>query len=219
MGTADHDRVRDYIVAQLDALGIKPQMQVTTAIGTRYQEAGRVQNILAWLPGSATERQGGAARGALRRRRRRPGRRATTAPASAAMLETVRALRARKQPLAHDVIALFTDGEEAGLLGAAAFVREHPWAKDVAVVAQLRGARHERALVHVRDRSGQSRRRARAAHARRRHGRIGVHDGLSRAAERHGSVRARACSACRRSTSRSPTASSATTRRTTMSPT
>ena len=30
----------------------------------------------------------------------------------AALLETVRALRARKQPLANDVIALFTDGEE-----------------------------------------------------------------------------------------------------------
>jgi hypothetical protein len=33
----------------------------------------------------------------------------------------------------HDVIVLFTDGEEPGLLGAAAFVREHPWAKDVAM--------------------------------------------------------------------------------------
>ena len=31
------------------------------------------------------------------------------------------------------MILLFTDGEEAGLLGAAAFVREHPWAKDVGV--------------------------------------------------------------------------------------
>jgi hypothetical protein len=53
---------------------------------------------------------------------------------SAALLEMLRALRARKRPLAYDVIALFTDGEEAGLLGAAAFVREHPWAKDVAFV-------------------------------------------------------------------------------------
>ena len=33
----------------------------------------------------------------------------------------------------HDVIVLFTDGEESDLLGAAAFVREHPWAKDVAM--------------------------------------------------------------------------------------
>jgi hypothetical protein len=54
------------------------------------------------------------------------------AAGTAAILETVRALRA-SPPLAHDIIILITDGEEAGLLGAAAFVREHPWAKDVGV--------------------------------------------------------------------------------------
>jgi hypothetical protein len=35
------------------------------------------------------------------------------------------------------VILLFSDGEEAGLTGAAAFVREHPWARDVAAVLNL----------------------------------------------------------------------------------
>jgi hypothetical protein len=54
------------------------------------------------------------------------------AAGSAAILETLRALRAGPQ-LRHDVIAVFTDGEEAGLLGAAAFVREHSWIKDVGV--------------------------------------------------------------------------------------
>jgi hypothetical protein len=133
MGTADHDRVRDYIVGQLSTIGLRAEIQQATAIGTRYQQAGRVQNIVARLPGSV------------------PGGKAVlivahydgveAGPAasddgagSAALLETLRALRARNRPLAHDVIALFTDGEEAGLLGAAAFVREHPWAKDVAFV-------------------------------------------------------------------------------------
>ncbi|MFL5477657.1 MAG: M20/M25/M40 family metallo-hydrolase, partial [Gemmatimonadaceae bacterium] len=133
MGTADHDRVRDYILGQLTALVLGPQIQQTTAIGTRYREAGRVQNILVRLPGTD------------------PGHKAVlimahydgveAGPAasddgagSAALLETLRALRSHKQPLSHDVIAMFTDGEEAGLLGAAAFVREHPWAKDIAVV-------------------------------------------------------------------------------------
>src|SRR5579884_2241502 len=54
IGSADHDRVRDYIAAQLGALGLKPRFQVTTAIGTRYQSAGRVENILAYVPGSAS---------------------------------------------------------------------------------------------------------------------------------------------------------------------
>ncbi len=133
MGTADHDRVRDYIVDQLVALGLQPQIQKTTAIGTRYREAGRVQNILARLPGSEPNSKAvlimshydGVGAGPAA---------ADDGAGVAAMLETLRALRARKRPLTHDVIVLFTDGEEAGLLGAAAFVREHPWAKDVAVV-------------------------------------------------------------------------------------
>jgi hypothetical protein len=133
MGTAEHDRVRDYIVGQLGALGLQPRVQTTTGIGTRYQVAGRVQNILARLPGTT------------------PGSKAVllmahydgveAGPAASddgagavAILETLRALKARQQPLAHDVVALLTDGEEAGLLGAAAFVRENPLANDVGVV-------------------------------------------------------------------------------------
>src|SRR5215211_5083820 len=50
MGMPDHDRVRDYIMAELTTLGLRPQIQSATAIGTRYQEAGRVQNILASRP-------------------------------------------------------------------------------------------------------------------------------------------------------------------------
>lgn len=130
-GSKDHARVRAYIVAQLKALGLEPQLQEATAVGTRYFTAGHVINVLARLPG------------------RVPGGKAVliaahydgvwASPAagddgsgSSALLETLRALRAGP-PLEHDVIALFTDGEEAGLLGAAAFVREHPWAKDVEV--------------------------------------------------------------------------------------
>jgi hypothetical protein len=133
MGSVDHDRVRDYIMSELTALGLKPQLQVTTAVGTRYQAAGRVQNILAWMPGK--ESNGKALLLAVHYDGVEAGPAAgDDAAGSAALLETLRALRARKEPLAHDVIALFTDGEEAGLLGAAAFVREHPWAKDVAFV-------------------------------------------------------------------------------------
>jgi hypothetical protein len=133
MGSADHDRVRDYIVGRLSALGLSPQIQQATAIGTRYRETGRVQNILARLPG--TDRNGKAVLIMAHYDGVEAGPAASDDGAgSAALLEALRALRARKQPLARDVIALFTDGEESGLLGAAAFVREHPWAKDVGVV-------------------------------------------------------------------------------------
>ena len=135
-GMPDHDRVRDYVLAQLTAMGLHPQVQATTAVGTRYQEAGRIQNILASIPGSDPNGK------AVLLMAHYDGVEAGPAAAddgagSAALLEVVRALRARKTPLAHDIIVLFTDGEEAGLLGAAAFVREHVWAKDVAMVVNL----------------------------------------------------------------------------------
>ncbi|MCX6374037.1 MAG: M28 family peptidase, partial [Actinobacteria bacterium] len=49
------------------------------------------------------------------------------------LLETARALAAGPRPR-NDVIFLFTDGEERGLLGARAFLREDPWAYGVGVV-------------------------------------------------------------------------------------
>jgi hypothetical protein len=132
MGTDEHDRVRDYIVAQLKSLGLETQIQATTAIGTRYQEAGRVQNVIAVLHGTAANDK------AVLLMVHYDGVEAGPAAADdgagvGALLETLRALRARATPPRNDIIALFTDGEEAGLLGAAAFVREHPRARDVAI--------------------------------------------------------------------------------------
>jgi MFS family permease len=132
LSMADHDRVRDYVVGELTRMGLNPQIQRTTAISTLYQSAGRVENIVAWIPGADTAGK------AVLLMAHYDGVEAGPAASddgagTAALLETLRALKARKQPFQHDIIALFTDGEEAGLLGAAAFVREHRWAKDVAV--------------------------------------------------------------------------------------
>ncbi|UCE86338.1 MAG: M20/M25/M40 family metallo-hydrolase [Deltaproteobacteria bacterium] len=52
------------------------------------------------------------------------------------MLEIARAIRAGP-PLRNDVIFLFDEGEEYGLLGAEAFVASDPWAGDVAVVLNI----------------------------------------------------------------------------------
>jgi hypothetical protein len=132
IGSAEHDQVRDYLIAQLRLLGLEAQVQQSTGIGTRSADAGRVQNILARMPG----RQNGGPAVVLVAHydsvEAGPGA-ADDGAGIAAILETVRALRTGA-PLLHDVIVLFTDGEEAGLLGAAAFVREHPWAKDAAMV-------------------------------------------------------------------------------------
>jgi hypothetical protein len=131
IGSAEHDRVRDYLVAQLSILGLEPQIQNATGVGTRSADAGRVQNILARITGGQS---GGPAVLLVAHYdsvEAAPGA-ADDGAGIAAILETVRAVHAGA-PLLHDIIVLFTDGEESGLLGAAAFVREHPWAKDVAM--------------------------------------------------------------------------------------
>jgi len=143
IGTAEHRGVAEYLLAQLRGLGYEPQVQEATAIGTRYAAAGRVRNILVRFAGTDSA----GARPAVLLMSHYDG--VPSAPAAgdaasgtAVLLETLRALTASPR-LRHDVIVLITDGEETGLLGAAAFVREHPWAKDVAVTLnfEARGTR------------------------------------------------------------------------------
>lgn len=136
IGSAGNQAVREYLVGQLTSLGMKPQLFSATGIaqGPRGIAIGNTNDVVGRLQGSNSSlaillvahydsvyRAPGAA---------------DDGSGVAAILESVRALRAGP-PLAHDVIVLFTDGEEAGLLGAEAFTNSHPWMKDVALVLNL----------------------------------------------------------------------------------
>ncbi|MGB7923893.1 MAG: M28 family peptidase [Pyrinomonadaceae bacterium] len=129
-GSPAHTEIRDFISHQLEALGLSVDTQ----------SAPGVKNILARLDGTnntravmlvahydtVAESPGASDDGS----------------AVVALLETLRALKAGA-PLRNDVIVLFTDGEEAGLLGAKAFVYQHPWMKDVGLLLnfEARGTR------------------------------------------------------------------------------
>ncbi|HEU4994976.1 MAG TPA: M20/M25/M40 family metallo-hydrolase [Gemmatimonadaceae bacterium] len=136
-GSMGNTYVRGYLLDELRALGLDGTVQSTTAIGTRYPASGRVHNVVARLGGT---QPGGKAVLLMAHYDAVPAAPGAGDDASgvATVLEVLRVLKAGR-PLTHDVIALFTDGEEAGLLGAAAFVREHPWSKDVGVVMNFEG--------------------------------------------------------------------------------
>jgi hypothetical protein len=128
LGTAEHERVRTELLAQLAALGLAPQEQTGTVVVPGERAVARVGNVLARMPGtvpgkalllSAHYDSVPAGPGA-----------ADDGASVAAILETLRALKAGP-PLRDDVIVLFTDGEEAGMLGAHLFAMQHPWARDV----------------------------------------------------------------------------------------
>jgi len=131
IGSAEHDRVRDYLVAQLTALGVTPEIQRTTGVTPRYAVAGTVENIVARLKGTSGAPEAVALVAHYDSVGAGPGA-GDDGAGVGGLLETLRALRAGP-PLRHDVLFLFTDGEEDGLLGACAFVEESPAAKDVRV--------------------------------------------------------------------------------------
>jgi hypothetical protein len=134
VGSAEHDRVRDYLLAQFSALGLEPAVQKTTGLLARYESAAAVENILARKKGSATG-PGVLLAAHYDSVPAGPGA-GDDGAGVAAILETARALQTGPG-LRNDVIFLLTDAEEIGLLGAQAFTAEHPWAKQSGVVINL----------------------------------------------------------------------------------
>lgn len=133
VGTAEHGAVRDYLLQQLANLGLDAQVQRTTSINSRLSNpvtAGTVENIIARLPGNENH-QAVLLMAHYDSVPTGPGA-SDDGSSVAAILETVRALRTGP-PLKNDLIVLFTDAEEAGLLGSSAFTSQHPFAKDVGV--------------------------------------------------------------------------------------
>lgn len=136
MGTAEHQRVRDYIVNETKKFGLITDIQAATALRTygRRLKAARVQNIIATLKGTHNTKAVLIA-GHYDSQTNSPGA-ADDGAATGAMLETARALK-NSPPLQNDIVFLFTDGEEIGMMGAEAFVSEHPLMKNIGVIFNL----------------------------------------------------------------------------------
>ncbi len=132
VGSPGHAATRAYLVEQILALGLTPEVQATTTVsrfpGSPSFDAASVQNVIVRLPGTAST-------GALVLNAHYDG--GLSGPAAGdcgacvvTLLETLRALRAAP-PLRNDVIFVFSDAEEVGDLGAHAFATQHPWMREV----------------------------------------------------------------------------------------
>jgi hypothetical protein len=149
-GTAGADAARLYLVRYLEGLGLAVHVDETTSVTERSARrwgapvvAARVRNVVARRPGA----EPGPALLLMAHydsRELAPGA-SDDGYGCATLLETARALAA-SPTLRHDVLLLLTEGEEAGLLGARAFVAESPAARDVALVLNF-DARGDRGAV------------------------------------------------------------------------
>lgn len=139
IGSAQHAAARDYILAQLRAYGLDAEIQKTVAVSNAWGAAfvaGTVENVV------ARKRSGLNRRSVLLVAHydsvpTGPGAN-DDAAGVATLLETARALTATAG-LEKDLIFLFTDAEETGLLGARAFLGQHRWAKEIDVVLNFDG--------------------------------------------------------------------------------
>ena len=137
IGTEEHEKVRLYLYNQLNNLGLNPEIQKTSVYNPSWRNAGDIHNVLARIPGAG----GSKALVLVAHYDTVPGvpGAGNGKSGAATLLELARVLK-YEQPLHNDIIIMFSDGGEAGLLGAAAFLEQHPWAKDIGLVINL-GAR------------------------------------------------------------------------------
>ena len=156
VGTAEHKAIRDYLLNELSQTGLTPAVQKTVVLrpttGTPFH-VGTVENVMVRLEGTNNSKAV-VLIGHYDSVPTSPGA-SDDGAAVAAMLETVRALRAGER-LKNDVIFLFTDAEEVGLMGARAFINEHPWARDIGVVLnfEARGSEGPALMFETSDGNG-----------------------------------------------------------------
>jgi hypothetical protein len=127
LGSAAAVKVRDLIVKRLAALGYTTELQSgpacnfgacgtpTNIIATRGEPSGTDAVMLAAHYDSVPAGPGASDDGV----------------GVANLLEIARVLSVMPAPPKHPIVLLVTDGEEAGLLGASLFTREHPLAKHI----------------------------------------------------------------------------------------
>ncbi len=137
IGSPAHQEVREYLVSQLELLGLEAHIQEGYTLNKKWNVLAKPKNILARIPG----KEKGKALMLLAHYDSAPHSKSYGASDAGsgvvAILEGVRAYLASGQIPQNDIIILFSDAEEIGLMGAKLFVEEHPWVSDIGVVVNF----------------------------------------------------------------------------------
>ena len=132
VGSEEHANVRDYIIKQLQTLGLETQIQEGYSI-SKWGNMAKPKNILARIKG----RESGKALLLLSHYDSSPHSSLGASDAGSGVvtiLEGLRAYLSEGKTPKNDLIICITDAEELGLNGADLFVNQHPWAKEVGLV-------------------------------------------------------------------------------------
>ncbi|MEW7277976.1 M28 family peptidase [Aquimarina sp. 2201CG1-2-11] len=132
LGSASNKTVRNYIVGELEKLGLQPEIQTGFTV-SKTGNVNKPHNILAKIKGSDSSKSlvlmthydssPHSSYGA-----------SDAGSGVATILEGVRAYLATNKVPKNDIIICITDGEELGLNGAQLFTNKHPWAKNAGLI-------------------------------------------------------------------------------------
>ena len=133
VGSENHEVVANYLVKELQNLGLETSVQEGFAFSD-WGTLTKCKNILARIKGSNSDKAllllshydsapHSSSQGA-----------SDAGSGVATILESVRAFVYNKTAHKNDIIILFSDAEELGLNGAALFVTAHKWAKEIGLV-------------------------------------------------------------------------------------
>ena len=132
VGFEGHAEVREYIVEEMNKMGLEVQIQKGYTAGD-WGNLSKAINIMARIKGNGGEK----ALVLLTHYDSSPHSSLGASDAGsgvATILEGIRAFLASKKDHRNDIIVLFTDAEELGLNGADLFVNNHPWTKEIGLV-------------------------------------------------------------------------------------
>lgn len=133
VGSKEHEVVANYLIKELNMLGLETTIQQGYTLSD-WGNLVKSKNILARIKGTNNSKAllllshydsapHSYSKGA-----------SDAGSGVATILESIRAFLHSKTPHKNDIIILFSDAEELGLNGAALFVTQHQWAKEVGLV-------------------------------------------------------------------------------------
>ncbi len=125
VGTDHHIATRAFLIDELTRLGLEVDLQETAVAGQPIP----LVNILGRMAGKSQNHEAVVIMAHYDSSEGSPGA-MDNGSGVAIVLEIARAITEGPQP-ENDLIVLFTDAEEQGVLGAPEFVSRHPWAKSV----------------------------------------------------------------------------------------
>ncbi|MET2986614.1 M28 family peptidase [Aureibaculum conchae] len=133
VGTDEHKKVQQYIISELEKLGLTTQIQQQVALNKKWRAGTTAQNIISKIKGTSSSKAllllthyDSAVHSSLGA--------SDAGSGVVTILEGVRTFLANNKTPKNDIIILISDAEELGLLGANAFVNHHPWAKNIGLV-------------------------------------------------------------------------------------